>query len=64
MESVHHPLHAKHGAKLGDQSDNAKVIEVAGHYLEQMKAGKMKVEHISEIPLGGGKYVRSFVIQE
>lgn len=61
---AHTPLHAKHGAKLGRQDDQNKVVEVASHYLDEIKAGRMKVEVIGEIDLGNGKYVRSFVIQE
>jgi len=64
MDSKHRPMHEKHGAKLGKQDDQNKVVEVASAYMEQIKSGKMKIEAISEIDLGGGKYVRSFVIQE
>jgi hypothetical protein len=52
------------GAAVGAQSDQKKVVEVASAYMDQIKSGKMVVEHIGEIHLGGGKYIRTFVIQE
>jgi hypothetical protein len=60
----HTPLHSKLGAAVGPQSDKSKVAEVAQAYVDKIKSGAMTVEHISEIHLGGGRYVRSFVIQE
>ena len=60
----HTPLHAQKGATLGHQPDQKKVAEVTQAYLDKMKSGQMTVEHIGEIHLGGGKYIRTFVIQE
>jgi hypothetical protein len=60
----HTPLHAKQGATLGAQVDQHKVAAIAHLYADAIQAGTMTVEHISEMHLGGGKYVRSFVIQE
>jgi hypothetical protein len=58
------PLHAKHGGQLGTQTDQKKVIEITQAYLDAMKAGKVTVDHIGEIDLGGGRYIRTFVAQE
>jgi hypothetical protein len=60
------PLHKRLNldSEMGAQSDQKKVVTIAQSYLDQMKAGAMTLEHISEIDLGGGKYVRTFVIQE
>lgn len=62
----HIPLHKRLGlgSEMGVQHDQKTVITVAQSYLDQMKAGAMTVEHIAEIDLGGGKYIRTFVIQE
>ncbi len=66
MEHRHRPMHEKHGSKLGkqEQADQPKVADIAQKYIDEIKAGRMKIEGVSEIDLGGGKYVRSFVIQE
>lgn len=65
-KAKHIPLHKRLGlgAEMGPQSEQKTVITVAQSYLDQMKAGAMTVEHIGEIDLGGGKYIRTFVIQE
>ncbi len=59
----HQSLHASKGSKLGPQQGNkAQVLEIAKAYLAAIESGKMTVEHISEIDLGGGRFVRTFVI--
>lgn len=63
---THRPLHQRlnMGAEMGQQTNQNTVIQIVESYLAQMKAGQMTVERIGEIDLGGGKYIRTFVIQE
>lgn len=61
---MHTSLHSRRGATLGSQHDQKVVVGIAKDYLAKMEAGEMVVEHISEIHLGNGKYVRTFVMQE
>lgn len=61
---AHQSLHSKHGAKLGTQLDQAEVIKIMELYLAGEKSGKVVTEGISEIDLGGGRYVRTVVCHE
>ncbi len=63
--TMHKALHAQHGAKLGDQHGNrAQVKAIAKAYMAKLDSDEMEIEHISEIDLGNGKFVRTFVIDE
>lgn len=57
-------LHSQHGSKLGAQTDQKKVIALVELYLVEMKAGRMTVDHITEIDVSNGKFVRSFLMDE
>ena len=69
MESVHHPLHEKHGAKLGHQDKTADAkatfLKTTRAYCDAIERGQIEMpEHIVEIPAGNGKYFRAFLIDE
>lgn len=66
QDRKHIPLHKRLavGSEMGQQHDQKQVAMIAQSYLDQLKAGQMTIEHIGEIDLGGGKYVRTFIIQE
>lgn len=73
-ETVHHdpnhthvPLHQKLGSKLGHQDKSEKVtfLKVTRAYCDAIERGEISMpEHIMEIPVGGTKYFRGFVIDE
>lgn len=63
------PLHEKHGSKRKadhsfDMSDHATNAKIVGEYVKKVASGDVKILGGSEIDLGGGKYVRTFIIQE
>lgn len=65
----HKPLHAKIGSKRHadgsfDTSDGALQHNIIEQYLAGLKSGKFKLLGGSEISLGDGKYVRTFIIDE
>jgi hypothetical protein len=65
-QKPHIPLHKRLGlgSEMGQQHDQKTVVTIAQSYLDQLKAGAMTIEFIGEIDMGGGKYIRTFVIQE
>jgi hypothetical protein len=64
---THVPLHQKLGGKLGAQDSTSvnQFVKISRAYTDAIEAGEMTMpEHIIEIPLGGARYFRGFVIDE
>src|SRR5580765_4609701 len=62
-------LHEKHGSKRKadgsmDMSDSKQTVAIAAEYAKRIASGEFTILGGSEIDLGGGRYVRSFVIDE
>jgi hypothetical protein len=60
-------LHEEKGSKHPDgklKTDSATVIAITEAYVAKLKDGSVTVKGISEIDLGNGLFVRTFVIQE
>jgi hypothetical protein len=63
----HHnkPLYQRLGAVLGPQADKKLFLAVTRAYCDAIERGEIQMpEAIAELPLGHGKFVRMFVIQE
>ena len=63
----HIPLHRKMGGHVGPQTaaDKTQFLAIARAYLDAIERGDMQMpEQLGEMELGGGKYLRMFVIQE
>jgi hypothetical protein len=63
----HKSLHSQLGSKDAQGNwklDSTTVNNIVTKYGEAVVTGKMKIEGISEIDLGNGKYARTFIMQE
>ena|ERR1700675_139260 len=63
------PFHEKHGSKRKadgniDMSDAAKTVAIAAEYAKKIASGEFKILGGSEIDLTGGKWARTFIIDE
>jgi hypothetical protein len=59
------PLYQRLGAVLGPQADKKLFLAVTRAYCDAIERGDIEMpEQIAELPLGHGKFVRMFVIQE